>query len=163
MGQRARTIDHFMSREIRAARIDISALVHDTLESIEPDAHGTTVELDLAEDTSLVTDAEILETVVSNAIDNAARYAESEVRIRGRHTDDGYVLEIADDGPGIPADELAPLDAETETEFTHGRGLGLWQLKWGVTKLNGSLSFDTNHGTTVRITVPDMGDRAGQG
>jgi sensor histidine kinase regulating citrate/malate metabolism len=73
-------------------------------------------------------------------------------------TDDGYAVVVADDGPGIPESELASLDAETETSLQHGTGLGLWQLKWGVTKLHGDLDFDTADGTTVRITVPDRGN-----
>ncbi len=39
----------------------------------------------------------------------------------------------------------------------------LCQLKWGVTKLNGSLPFDTAHGATVRITVPNPAEKAKRG
>ena len=74
----------------------------------------------------------------------------------------GYVVTIEDDGPGIPEEELVPIEAGTETNLQHGRGLGLWQLRWSVDTLNGELSFDTKQGTTVRIAVPDRrGSSAG--
>jgi signal transduction histidine kinase len=47
-----------------------------------------------------------------------------------------------------------PIEAQTETRLQHGRGLGLWQLRWCVDNFDGALSFDTEAGTTVRITVP---------
>lgn len=53
------------------------------------------------------------------------------------------------------AEGLVPIEAETETCLQHGRGLGLWQLRWCVDNLNGKLSFGTGAGTTVRIRVPD--------
>jgi len=68
---------------------------------------------------------------------------------------DECIITIEDDGPGIPEDELVPIEAATETRLQHGRGLGLWQLRWCVDNVNGELSFETDTGTTVRITVPD--------
>jgi sensor histidine kinase regulating citrate/malate metabolism len=68
---------------------------------------------------------------------------------------DGYVVRVATDGPGIPDSELESLDAGTESPLQHSTGLGLWQLKWAVTTLNGELSFETTDGTTVEIVVPD--------
>jgi len=70
----------------------------------------------------------------------------------------GCRVVISDDGPGIPAAELDSLAAGTETDLQHGRGLGLWQLKWGVDALNGDLAFETDAGTTVRIELPALGD-----
>mgnify|MGYP002760278527 FL=1 len=67
-------------------------------------------------------------------------------------------MRITDDGPGIPNAELATLRSGTETDLRHGRGLGLWQLRWGVDELNGTLAFDTDDGTTVEITVPHRGE-----
>lgn len=63
-------------------------------------------------------------------------------------------MSIGDDGPGIPETELASIRAGNETELQHGRGLGLWQLRWGVEKLNGDFSFETDNGTTIRIALP---------
>jgi signal transduction histidine kinase len=46
-----------------------------------------------------------LTRLVRNLIDNAARYAESSVHLELRVDDARAVLEVSDDGPGIPEDE----------------------------------------------------------
>jgi PAS domain S-box-containing protein len=156
MGKRARTIDRFMARELRETTVDLPALVGETLDALDATDSGVTVTVDAPSTAPMVTDGEVLGVVLESVLDNAVRYADSTVTVTVETASEGYVVTVADDGPGIPSEELVPLDAETETEFQHARGLGLWQLKWGVEKLNGTLSFDTGDGTTVRITVPDL-------
>ncbi|MFC7173867.1 sensor histidine kinase [Haloplanus litoreus] len=81
----------------------------------------------------MVTDAEILTTVLRSPLENAVEYADASVSVSVEPTDSGCILEISDDGPGIPASELEPLTTEQETPLQHSRGLGLWELKWGST------------------------------
>jgi len=157
MGSRAREIDRIMSRELIASEVDLPETIRDELDSFDPVDRGVSVTLDVPETAPLVTDREVLGVVIENVLDNAIRYAESTVEASIEDTPEGYAITVADDGPGISSAELAPVDAGTETDLQHGRGLGLWQLKWGVEKLNGSLSFESDPGTTVRITVPDLG------
>ena len=114
-----------------------------------------TVRTSFPEDTTIVTDAETLTIVLRSPVENAVTYAESGVVISGESTDSGCTIEISDDGPGIPSAELDSLAAERETPLQHSRGLGLWELKWGVDKLGGDLSFATEDGTTVTIRLPD--------
>jgi methyl-accepting chemotaxis protein len=94
--------------------------------------------------------------VLRSPLENAVTYADSSVIISGESTDSGCTIEISDDGPGIPSAELNSLAAERETPLQHSRGLGLWELKWGVDKLDGELSFSTGDGTTVTIQLPDL-------
>ncbi len=73
----------------------------------------------------------LMETAVANALSNAARYAHKRICIRWKIEPARYVLQIEDDGPGIPAAQrervfasfvrLTP-NAEHETQ---GFGLGL--------------------------------------
>lgn len=157
MGDRARTIDRFMSRDVRETTVDLAGTVRETVGTVDrPDA-GVEVTVDLPGEAPLVTDRGALEAVLESALENALEYADSAVAVGVEDTPHGYTVTVADDGPGIPREELAALDAGTETDFRHGRGLGLWQLKWGVEKLNGEFSFDTGDGTTVRVAVPDLG------
>ena len=67
---------------------------------------------------------------------------------------------MVDDGPGIPDWELESLDAGTESPLQHSTGLGLWQLSWAVTTLNGDVSFDTTDGTAVEMFIPDNGEQS---
>jgi methyl-accepting chemotaxis protein len=113
------------------------------------------VTTDIPASARLRNDDEALRTAVRSALENAIEYADSEVRVAVEENPEGYTVVIDDDGPGIPEGELSPIAAGTETDLDHGRGLGLWQLRWGVDKLNGELSFSTDEGTTIHISVPD--------
>jgi signal transduction histidine kinase len=151
LSSKARATDELVSRPTQAAPGNLAEMVRDLVDAEE-------VRLDVPDVAPLVTDWDALRWTVESAIENAVEHAESAVTVSVEPTDDGYAVVVADDGPGIPESELASLDAETETSLQHGTGLGLWQLKWGVTKLHGDLDFDTADGTTVRITVPDRGN-----
>ncbi|WP_136688693.1 sensor histidine kinase [Halorhabdus amylolytica] len=65
------------------------------------------------------------------------------------------LIEIADDGPGIPEDVRRIIESDERDQLAHLSGLGLWFVHWTVTDVGGSLSFDVDaDGTTVRILVP---------
>jgi len=155
LSSKARATDALVSRPARRTEADLAAAVRDL---VDTDGTGVAVTLTLPDAAPLVTDWEALEDAIESAVENALDYAETSVTVTVEEVDGGYEVTVSDDGPGIPESELASLDAETETPLQHGTGLGLWQLKWGVTKVGGDLSFDTSDGTTVRMTVPDQGE-----
>ncbi|MEV5594912.1 HAMP domain-containing sensor histidine kinase [Streptomyces sp. NPDC052496] len=90
-----------------------------------------------------------LERLLTNLVDNALRYAASEVRVTARspgreHGGAGAraVLEVVDDGPGIPEahreqvfERFARLDAARDRE-TGGTGLGL-AIARGIARAHG--------------------------
>jgi methyl-accepting chemotaxis protein len=154
IGTRARRIDHLMDRDPEAARVDLTSVVAELLSEV--DSTDVTVATDLPQSATLRTDAEILRTTLVSPLENAVKYAESTVTVSVVPTADEYTITISDDGPGIPESELESLAAGTETPLQHGRGLGLWQLRWGVEALAGDLSFETDDGTTVSITLGDI-------
>jgi len=154
LGTRARRIDDVLSREPRATTIDPADRIEDVLSDIE--TGDVTVNSSVPDDVTVVTDAEILTAVLRSPLDNAVEYADSSVSVSVEPIDSGCTIEIDDDGPGIPTSELEPLATERETPLQHGRGLGLWELKWGVDKLDGDLSFVVDDGTTVMIRLPDL-------
>jgi two-component system, OmpR family, sensor kinase len=47
----------------------------------------------------------LIETVLQNFINNAARYAHTRIRIELMHSASEYLIAVEDDGPGIPADK----------------------------------------------------------
>jgi methyl-accepting chemotaxis protein len=154
IGNRARRIDHIMSKELRPTRVDLADRVEAALTDVETD--DVSVEASVPDGVRVVTDAEILAIVLRSPLENAVAYGGSSVTVSAASTDTGCLIEISDDGPGIPAAELESLAAEQETALQHGRGLGLWELKWGVDGLDGTLSFETDDGTTVTIELPDL-------
>jgi signal transduction histidine kinase len=154
IGTRARRIDQLMSRDSNPSSVDLTTLIRDILRDI--DSEGLTITTDFPHTATLQTDAEILRTALISPLENAAEYAASTVTVSLRSTADGWTVIVSDDGDGIPASELEALADETETALKHGRGLGLWQLKWGIEALDGDLSFDTEDGTTITITLEDL-------
>jgi len=160
MGARARKIDRIMSMGNDASEVNLPETLGEVVEEITREQGAVEVATDLPASARLTNNEEALRTAVRSALENAIEYADSAVRLTVEDHAGGYTVVIDDDGPGIPEAELTPIEAGTETNLNHGRGLGLWQLRWGVDKLNGELSFDTNEGTTIRISVPDRAETA---
>lgn len=154
LGQRARAIDQIVSGPTQTQSVDITAVVEQTVTTLETPAN-IAVRLDLPETATVETDRRALRGALESAIDNALTYAETAVAVTVEPIGAGYRVVVEDDGPGIPERELESLDAGTETPLQHGTGLGLWQLRWAVTTIGGELSFDTDDGTTVQFTVPN--------
>ncbi|MFC7058551.1 ATP-binding protein [Halovenus salina] len=154
LGESARTIDQFVSSSQASSQVDLLDAVRTTVE--ETETEGVDVSFDLPEAATVETNSEAVHGALESAIENAVTYAESAVDIVVSADGDAYEVRVDDDGPGIPAAEIASLDAGTETALEHGTGLGLWQLKWAVTTMGGELDFDTDDGTTVVFTVPDQ-------
>lgn len=100
----------------------------------------------------------LLNSVLSNAIENAAEHNNSDSpHVEIAVNVDGQIsIEIRDNGPGIPEHELSVLSGGTESALHHGSGIGLWIIKWGTDLLGGSVRFNENEvtGTIVRILLP---------
>lgn len=159
LGRNARRIDRFVADEGVDTPVDIPSLIADLVDDVTESTESPPVSIDGPDTLAVKTNRRALTAAVRSALENATEYAASSVQLTVESTDSGCRIQIADDGPGIPADELASLAETTETPLQHGTGLGLWQLKWAVTTIGGELSFDTEDGTTVTFTVPDRRPR----
>ncbi|NUP00164.1 MAG: HAMP domain-containing histidine kinase [Nonomuraea sp.] len=89
------------------------------------------VDLDIEPDVVMNGSRAHLDRLVTNLADNAVRHASSAVRVRVRAEDGEAVLEVQDDGPGIPPeqreavfDRFTRLD-EARARDAGGAGLGL--------------------------------------
>ncbi len=67
--------------------------------------------------------------------------------------DEQAVISVADDGPGIPRNELAVIDQAEESALNHASGVGLWLIDRIVAYSDGDLSFEIDNGTTARISL----------
>ncbi len=106
-----------------------------------------------------VVDEESFRTAIANLVENAVRHNDSErptVTVRVVDEDDAVRIDVADDGPGIPKQELTALEANAETPLEHGSGFGLWLVKWTVSLSSGELSFSENEprGSVVTVRLP---------
>ncbi|MFD0366265.1 ATP-binding protein [Nocardia sp. GCM10030253] len=108
---------------------------------------------------SVSADRARLHQVLLNLLDNAARHgpAGGEVRITA-HTDHGQlVIDVQDEGPGIPLAERARVfDRFTRGGRTDGggTGLGLAISRW-VVDLHGGTIAVADPGSRIRVVLPD--------
>lgn len=103
-------------------------------------------------------------SVFHNLISNAVEAVEGEpvISIREERTEDGWQLSVADNGPGIPSEDVARLfDAGFSTKINYetgvvARGLGLPIVRDMVEEtLHGSISVETGRsGTVFHILLP---------
>jgi PAS domain S-box-containing protein len=156
IGARARKIDRIMSMDDTRKEVDLSETVRGTVEAMKTTRSDVGMTIETPDSAPLATNEEAMQIAVESALENAIEHAESTVTVRVEEVNGGYTVIITDDGPGIPDEELVPIEARSETNLRHSRGLGLWQLRWSVDKLNGELSFETANGTTVCIEIPDQ-------
>ncbi|WP_420000527.1 HAMP domain-containing sensor histidine kinase [Streptomyces boninensis] len=116
-------------------------------------------------------DTERLHQVVANLIDNAVKHSPPHgrvtVRARGGEAADGLVLEVMDEGPGIPEAEWH----RVFERFTRGQqqpeahlpgrdggtGLGLAIARWAVDLHGGRIGVaESPRGCRIRVTLPGV-------
>ena len=74
--------------------------------------------------------------------------------------DDHLVLEVKDNGPGIPADLRQAIFVRgfsTKPDVLGGRGIGLPLVQLICTQRGGSVTVDHQDGTTFRVELPLSG------
>ena len=160
LGDRAREVERMMALDARAdAEVDLAAVVSEIVADLG-DAHPeVTLTTALPTDATLPGDGRVLRTVLRNVVENACEHNDADeplVVVSADRTDDAFRVAVGDNGPGIPEMERTVIDAGVEDPLEHGSGLGLWAVRWGVTRLGGRLSFADNEprGTVVRIDLP---------
>jgi signal transduction histidine kinase len=96
---------------------------------------------------------------IGNLLDNAARHASRTVTVTLAEEGGSAVLAVADDGPGIPADEheriferFARVD-DARTRESGGTGLGLAITRDIVERHNGTVAVDPGRTSGARLVV----------
>jgi len=162
LGNKVRDIERALdSSETPREMVDIVSVVEEHLSSVERTNPDVDVETDLPESEWVIANR-LIGSAIDDAIENAIEHNDGDgprIRVRLEATelagDDAIRLEIADDGPGIPEEELDVLMAGGETPLEHASGLGLWLIKWIVNESAGEVAFEDNDmgGATVAITL----------
>jgi PAS domain S-box-containing protein len=94
---------------------------------------------------------------IRHAVENGIEHTDGgdvSVSVRTRVNGDQFLLEIEDDGPGIPDHELQPLRDREETPLAHGSGTGLWIIDRVIEYSGGTATFAVGDGTTVQFRFP---------
>lgn len=106
-------------------------------------------------------DREDMLELLGNLLDNACKWADSQVELSIRQTPSGYVIAIQDDGPGIPeAERTQVLGRGTRLdEQISGHGLGLGIVRDIVEVWGGEMQLETGAlgGLQVVVQLPARG------
>jgi len=160
-------------------RVDVAEVLHRIAAAFEPRvaARNVQLDLDLAEGLPLVTaDADQLEQVLQNLVDNAVKYGPQGGRVRvvaklplaGRWPSrPGVVLSVTDDGPGIPKAHVPRLTErfyrvdKGRSRNAGGTGLGLAIVKHIVNRHRGQLLIESEEGkgSTFSVWLPVAAER----
>jgi signal transduction histidine kinase/PAS domain-containing protein len=165
------------SVRVRREPVDLAALVAETVEHLQGRARRADIHLRADTSISLAalrTDPSIVEQVLSNLVDNAIKYNTpgGHVWVRVRSESGQALIEVTDDGPGIPVEYRARVFEEFErgpqetSGHAEGTGLGLAISSRLVKQLGGSLDLATQVGEgctfTLRLPYGNMRDPRGQ-
>jgi signal transduction histidine kinase len=135
------SLDHVAKRAIAGIEVgEATSSITVDVPSIDVVAHP---KLDLA-----------IRELVENAIVHNDRADRPTVDISAVVEAEWVTLFVEDNGPGIPQFELQVLDAEEETDLSHGSGIGLWLVYWIVKRSNGELvSQTTPEGSRIGVRL----------
>lgn len=149
---------------LRKERTNLAKVIEDALSSVDTSNH--VIERNIDASIQLSIDPAATTRVLVNLIKNAVTYTEhgKTIRIVSKRVDDSAVIQVIDEGEGIPANHV-PLIFErfhrvdsSRFRDSGGSGLGLAITKAIVELHNGQISLESElrQGTTVTITLPVM-------
>ncbi|MFC7697784.1 MULTISPECIES: sensor histidine kinase [Bradyrhizobium] len=150
-----------------AALHDLGEIVGSALRRAAKILTAHKVELESAADLPMLQlDAVLFEQVLFNLLDNAAKYSppHATVSIRSRRDGDHVVLQITDEGEGIPSEELESVfdkfyRARKGDHVRPGTGLGLAISRGFVEAMRGTISAANRSDRsgavlTIRLPIP---------
>ncbi|MBX3039470.1 MAG: CHASE2 domain-containing protein [Bdellovibrionaceae bacterium] len=106
-------------------------------------------------------DPELIRQVFSNLIENAVKYSpeDTKILVSSEEQGDFVVVQIADQGPGIPPEELPNLfmkffrSRQAKVSTVKGSGLGLYLARYFTELHDGTVSVESSYGQGTTFTV----------
>ncbi|ELZ95117.1 signal transduction histidine kinase regulating citrate/malate metabolism [Haloferax mucosum ATCC BAA-1512] len=164
LGEKARTVETvFTEDEAVVTDVSVRTVAEETAQTILARHEHANVTVTVSPGIDIKTDRQVLKSVLDELVENAiVHYSDGDVpqvEIRAVIDDSAdhevLVVEVEDDGDGIPEMERRVVDSESEDELRHGSGVGLWLVQWGTMVLGGEVEFDdTDEGALVRLRIP---------
>lgn len=140
--------------------VSVAALVEEQLDRAPVPADAVDVRLDFPDDLPPVhVDADQVAQIALNLITNAFQAMEDDggtLTLRGRISDEGVRLEVADEGPGIPPAQFESVFEPLFTTKPKGIGLGLSVSRSLAEANEGSLSVKNAGGGRGAVFVLDL-------
>ncbi len=93
--------------------------------------------------------------VIDNIVNNAMKYAKTDVHISYAQRDNGILIRIKDDGSGVPEEDLAKVSEKfyrgSNVAGENGSGLGLYLTKMFMEKMDGQMNCYNDNGFVVEL------------
>jgi signal transduction histidine kinase len=148
---------------------DLEPCVHQALEAAASKRQEHQLHV-FVEPLTAEVDASRIGQIVRNLVENAYKYTPSrtKVALTARALDNGVVIKVEDNGPGIPAEKRDQLfEAFSRIEETaagqEGVGLGLYVVSQLVSAMGGRIDLaSSSRGTTFSISIPCPTKSAGE-
>lgn len=152
---------------------DLNRVIEAVLKRLRPLAAHKNIEIQEALEPlfAFEFDEDLIRQVLTNLVDNAIKYSpeHSLVTVRSRELDGNVQVEVEDQGPGIPQDQL-PLMFRKFSRFLRpmgeqvkGTGLGLYLSKYFIEMHGGKIAVKSHvgKGTVFSFTLPLQGSEEG--
>ncbi|MFG2018428.1 HAMP domain-containing sensor histidine kinase [Actinomadura geliboluensis] len=150
------------------ADIDVAEFVDGVIAEARAGHPEAVFATDVATDLHAVADRDRLHQIVANLLDNAARHGPDgrpvTVTARPANLPGGLIIEVADEGPGIPPEERARVFERFSRGTASGTragtpgggtGLGLAIANWATDLHGGDITvLDTPTGCRIRVLIP---------
>lgn len=145
---------------------DLGQLARDVASSLAvlAEERNQTLSVDAEEGIVAAVDRLVFREALTNVLDNALKYSPvgGAIAIRAVRTDEGALISVSDQGPGVPPEHRARIFDrffrvdDSRTRDTGGAGLGLAIAKWAVEIHGGQITVDERPGggAEFRIVVP---------
>lgn len=141
--------------------VDLSSIVRQTVEGLSPLLGRHELHMDLEPSLPAWADPVAVERILANLVSNAAKYAPagSTISISVQPVGDRARLVVADQGPGIPAEERRRIFVRfyrldtPESVRTRGAGIGLAILNDFAQRSGATVTVDDAPGGGARFTV----------
>ena len=155
----ADAVDH---RDLTStSTVDLAELTESTIDSLRSHSQLVDCQIELTaepENIELTGSPTLIRQALVNLLLNAGQAVDGsgriQVQISGR--DDATVVEVHDDGPGIPPERRDQVFEPFYTTRPEGTGLGMLSVETGVRAHGGDIAIDSSPlgGTRVALTLP---------
>ena len=159
-------------RQVARTDLDLARIAAGALEEVEPLAGGRRLESQLEGPLPLRGNPDELHRMVRNLLENAVRHTpeRTTVELTARRDRDQALLEVIDDGPGIPEgiekqvfDRFVRGDGPSDTAGGGGSGLGLAIVRAVAASHGGSVSAGRSAYGGARLSIRLPLEKVGEG
>ena len=152
--------------ELRTAEVDLNGLVEDIIEDarFEGERTGHSIEFTADKHFQVKANEELLRSAIENVVRNGLYYTSGKepMHVSLSSSENGAVLQVRDNGPGVPPETLAHLFRafyrvdNSRVSRTGGTGLGLAIAERAIKAHGGTITARnaTPHGLIVEIKIP---------